>query len=192
MPHRCQKWESPNLSSADSRQSPPAGIEPCPAVIWGSSAVGSARDLGSRGRRFESGLSPQRVSASCNGYRLRQSGTGSCMSQHTIWVFPPAATGGGMVPYLNWQESAAHNRGHLGSTPSGTTNAKAMCGAWLGAYALPGRLDPANQYLTTLRVTPRKDGAAAGGIPLPSQPCDKPQTPRLWTTSNGATPLGKW
>lgn len=27
----------------------------------------------------------------------------------------------------------AHNRGHLGSTPSGTTNAKAMCGAWLGA-----------------------------------------------------------
>lgn len=95
-------------------------------------------------RRFESGLSRQRVSASCNGYRLRQSGTGSCMSQHTIWVFPPAATGGGMVPYLNRQESAAHNHGHLGSTPSGTTNAKAMCGAWLGAYALPGRLDPAN------------------------------------------------
>lgn len=49
-----------------------------------------------------------------------------------------------MVPYLNWQERAAHNHGHLGSTPSGTTNAKAMCGAWLGAYALPGRLDPAN------------------------------------------------
>ena len=37
MPHRCQKWESPNLSSADSRQRPPAGIEPCPAVIWDSS-----------------------------------------------------------------------------------------------------------------------------------------------------------
>ena len=33
---RCQKWESPNLSSADSRQRPPAGIEPCPAVIWDS------------------------------------------------------------------------------------------------------------------------------------------------------------
>lgn len=26
MPHRCQKWESPNLSSADSRQRPPAGV----------------------------------------------------------------------------------------------------------------------------------------------------------------------
>ena len=37
MPHRCQKWESPNLSKAYSRQRPPAGIEPCPAVIWDSS-----------------------------------------------------------------------------------------------------------------------------------------------------------
>ena len=36
---RCQKWESPNLSNADSRQRPPAGVEPCPAVIWGSSSV---------------------------------------------------------------------------------------------------------------------------------------------------------
>ena len=35
----CQKWKSPNLSKADSRQRPPAGIEPCPAVIWDSSSV---------------------------------------------------------------------------------------------------------------------------------------------------------
>ena len=34
----CQKWESPNLSSADSRQRPPAGVEPYPAVIWDSSS----------------------------------------------------------------------------------------------------------------------------------------------------------
>lgn len=40
MPHRCQKWESPNLSSADSRQRPPAGVEPYPAVIWDSSSEG--------------------------------------------------------------------------------------------------------------------------------------------------------
>ena len=33
----CQKWESPNLSKADSRQRPPAGVEPYPAVIWDSS-----------------------------------------------------------------------------------------------------------------------------------------------------------
>ena len=33
-----------------------------------------------------------------------------------------------------------------GSSPACPTNAKAMCGAWLGAYALPGRLDPANPY----------------------------------------------
>ena len=72
----CQKWESPNLSKADSRQRPPAGIEPCPAVIW---------DSNSNGKR--------------NG---------------------------------------------VGSNPACPTNAKAMCGAWLGAYALPGRLDPVN------------------------------------------------
>ena len=35
----CQKWESPNLSSADSMETQPAGIEPCPAVIWDSSSV---------------------------------------------------------------------------------------------------------------------------------------------------------
>ena len=35
----CQKWESPNLSKADSRQRPPAGVEPYPAVIWDSSSV---------------------------------------------------------------------------------------------------------------------------------------------------------
>ena len=73
-----------------------------------------------------------------------------------------------MVPHLNWQESAAHNHGHLGSTPSGTTNAKAMCGAWLGAYALPGRLDPANLMKILCYMAPRKDGAVAGGIPLPA------------------------
>lgn len=42
-----------------------------------------------------------------------------------------------------------------------------MCGAWLGAYALPGRLDPANLLIKSLFLAPRKDGAAAGGIPLP-------------------------
>ena len=42
---RCQKWESPNLSKADSRQRPPAGIEPCPAVIWDSSSDGRATAL---------------------------------------------------------------------------------------------------------------------------------------------------
>lgn len=73
-----------------------------------------------------------------------------------------------MVPHLNWQESAAHNHGHLGSTPSGTTNAKAMCGAWLGAYVLPGRLDPVNLMKILCYMEPRKDGAAAGGIPLPA------------------------
>ena len=34
----------------------------------------------------------------------------------------------------------------VGSNPTCSANAKAMCGAWLGAYALPGRLDPANPY----------------------------------------------
>lgn len=54
-----------------------------------------------------------------------------------------------------------------GSIPACPTNAKAMCGAWLGAYALPGRLDPANLLINSLFLAPRKDGAAAGGIPLP-------------------------
>lgn len=54
-----------------------------------------------------------------------------------------------------------------GSNPACPTNAKAMCGAWLGAYALPGRLDPVNLHKNSLFWAPRKDGAAAGGIPLP-------------------------
>ena len=33
-------------------------------------------------------------------------------------------------------------------------------------YTLPGRLDPVNLELSPL-LAPRKDGAAAGGIPLP-------------------------
>ena len=64
-----------------------------------------------------------------------------------------------MVPYLNWQESAAHNRGHLGSTPSGTTNAKAMCGAWLAGKPVPGRPDPVNPYFYILMAdTPERRG----------------------------------
>lgn len=55
----------------------------------------------------------------------------------------------------------------VGSNPTCSANAKAMCGAWLGAYALPGRLDPANQ-VSLKNMAPRKDGAAAGGIPLPA------------------------
>ena len=43
-----------------------------------------------------------------------------------------------------------------------------MCGAWLGAYALPGRLDPANLMKILCYMAPLKDGAAAGGIPLPA------------------------
>lgn len=43
---------------------------------------------------------------------------------------------------------------------------KARCGAWLGALALPERPDSANRYHHCL-LTPRKDGAAVGGIPLP-------------------------
>ena len=54
-----------------------------------------------------------------------------------------------------------------GSSPACLANAKAMCGAWLGAYALPGRLDPVNLHKNSLFWAPRKDGAAAGGIPLP-------------------------
>lgn len=44
----CQKWESPNLSSADSRQRPPAGIEPYPAVIWDSSLNGRSSGCAAR------------------------------------------------------------------------------------------------------------------------------------------------
>ena len=45
-----------------------------------------------------------------------------------------------------------------GSSPACPTNAKAMCGAWLGAYALPGRLDPANLELFSLTDTPERRG----------------------------------
>ena len=46
-----------------------------------------------------------------------------------------------------------------GSIPACPTNAKAMCGAWLGAYALPGRLDPANLHRNSLFFgTPERRG----------------------------------
>ena len=74
MPHRCQKWESPNLSNADSRQRPPAGALPSPAVIWGSSLKGRAPGGHSPARcRFESGLPHQRQShvwCMARGYAL--------------------------------------------------------------------------------------------------------------------------
>ena len=163
MPHRCQKWESPNLSSADSRQRPPAGIEPCPAVIWGSSLNGRASGS---------------ITRHCAG-----SNPACPTSPYGLLLIMPNADRAGRSahhsPVRSIRNSTQVDKGTVlktdrrrkscvGSNPTCSANAKAMCGAWLGAYALPGRLDPANQNLTTLRVTPRKDGAAAGGIPLPA------------------------
>lgn len=42
------------------------------------------------------------------------------------------------------------------------------------------------------RKAPRKDGAAAGGIPLPWQPCHKHRVWGFGLSSNGSTPLEKW
>ena len=97
-----------------------------------------------------------------------------------------------MVLYLNWQESAAHNRGHLGSTPSGTTNAKAVCGAWLGAYALPGRLAPANLMKILCYVAPPERRGRGGRNPATIAAMRQVPDAEARTTSNGATPLGKW
>ena len=42
------------------------------------------------------------------------------------------------------------------------------------------------------REAPRKDGAAAGGIPLPWQPCHKRRARGFGRSSNGSTPFEKW
>ena len=47
----------------------------------------------------------------------------------------------------------------VGSNPTCSANAKAMCVAWLGAYALPGRLDPANLMdILSICGTPERRG----------------------------------
>ena len=96
---RPAKWESPNLSSADSMERQPAGAMPYSAVIWGSNSNGK--------------------------------------------------------------------RNGVGSNPACLTNAKAMCGAWLGAMPCPDGSIRLTSYLISPWMTLRKDGAVAGGIPLP-------------------------
>lgn len=56
-------------------------------------------------------------------------------------------------------------------------------------------LERAGRYLRRFGLgyrAPRKDGPAAGGIPLPWQPCHKHRVWGFGLSSNGSTPLEKW
>lgn len=168
MPHRCQKWESPNLSSADSRQRPPAGIEPYPAVIWDSSLNGRAS--GSITRHC-AGSNP---ACPAKGYPHPAMGIGSGKA---VLALVCRSIQSGYFRLL--RKAAVWFRISIGKSVRLIT-----ADIWVRLPAEPPTPKPCVVHgsglmpcpdgsirLTSCNfsfLTPRKDGAAAGGIPLPA------------------------
>lgn len=130
---------SPNLSLADSRQRPPAGIGHVPAVIRGSSST--VESLRRRKQRPPVRIrpAPHEVIRTVPGgvceppikrywllyvaaYKL---GISACCDRRAYGAVAQ------MEARVIWVHEAA------GSSPACPTNAKAMCGAWLGVMPCP-------------------------------------------------------